>query len=311
MAGWQLGLDAFAARLAARFATKASRFRCALGAGLALATIGVLTVGAGTAGFADDLFGALGNLFQMQPASPQYAQQGTVGYATAQSRTVRRHRSHLARRRGDEIKSQVKLAFHHDQSAHLGRKSMCVRLCDGFAFPIGTYHGEEDRPAHEATCQSECPGARTALYVLPNGSDQIGDAIDVKSGRNYSQMPAAFHYTTFLQDACTCHPREGNRISSLLHDFTLRRGDAVMTKAGLRVFHGGDHFPHRQGDFVALARSRDIEKGRRDAFHAIERASLGSKSSIGQRRTPSTAQSAASGARPATAALEKQASLTP
>ena len=296
MAGWKLGLDAFAARLAGRFATKASRFRCAVGAGLALAIVGVVTVGAGTAGFADDLFSALGNLFGVQQSAPQYAQQGSVGYSAAQSRVMRRQRAHLARRRLDEAKPQVKLALHHEKSARLGHKSMCVRLCDGFAFPIGDYRGEEDRPAHEAACQSQCPGARTALYVLPNGSDQIGDLIDAKSGRNYSQMPTAFHYTTFLQDACTCHPREGNRISSLLHDFTLRRGDAIMTKSGVRVFHGSGHF----------------QNGRRDAFHAIERASLNAKPNVVQLRQPHTVDNAAPGsAPPATAPHDKQASLTP
>ena len=308
MAAWKAGLDAFAARLAGRFATQASRFRYAVVAGFALATIGVVTIGAGTTGFADDFFGALGNLFQMQTTYPQYAQQGSVGYSGSRASNPRRQRPHVARR-ADE--SKPKLAVHHDQPVRLGRKSMCVRLCDGFAFPVGTYRGEEDRPAHEATCQSECPGARTALYVLPNGSDQIGDAIDVRSGRNYSEMPGAFRYTTFLQDACTCHPREGNRISSLLRDFTLRRGDAVMTASGVKVYHGGDHFPHRPGDFVALAQSRDIGNGRRDAFHAIERASFGGKPMV-QRHPAATAQNATPGsAPPATAPLERQASLAP
>ena len=311
MAGWKPRLDAFAARLAGRFETKASRFRCAVVAGLAITTLGTLTLGTGTLGFADDFLGSLGTLFGAQQTAPQYAQHSSVGYAHVQARAMRRQRSRTARRAPEEKKPQVRLAMHRSRPVGAGRMSMCVRLCDGFAFPVGTYHGDEDRTVHEATCQSECPGARTALYVLPNGSDQISDAIDVKSGRNYSQMPAAYHYTTFLQDACTCHPREGNRVSSLLHDFTLRRGDAIMTGAGFKVFHGGDHFPHRQADFVALAQSHDIQTARRGTFHAIERASLGSKTNLVQRRVPLPAQAAAPGSAPlATAPLEKQASLS-
>ena len=308
MSGWNLVDSAFGKRFAGRFATKATRFRLAVTAGLALATVGVVTVGAGSAGFADDFFGALGNLFQTQPAYPQYSQSAPQQSYRAASRSVRHSSLHLARHRPNETKSLIKPALsRHEQPVRLGRKSMCVRLCDGFAFPIGTYHGDEDRTPHEATCQSECPGARTALYVLPNGSDQIGDAVDVKSGRNYSQMPAAFHYTTFLQDACTCHPHEGNRISSLLHDFTLRRGDAVMTKTGFKVFHGDGRFPHRQNDFVALEHSRDIQNNRRATFHSIERASAPIPF-IAQIRPSKAAHDAQS---TGTDGLEKQASLTP
>ena len=159
---------------------------------------------------------------------------------------------------------------------------MCVRLCDGFTFPVGAYHGEGDRPAHEATCQSQCPGARTALYVMPIGSDTVGEAVRVATGQSYSALPDAFHYTAVLSDACSCHPQSGSRIKSLLHDFTLRRGDSVMTGHGLQVFHGGDHYPFTRKDFMALARSPDVHAGDRQLLHAIERASLGRSSIVAE-----------------------------
>jgi hypothetical protein len=140
---------------------------------------------------------------------------------------------------------------------------------------MGLYRGEGDHGAQDSLCHASCPDADTALYVLPAGSDKIADATRAGTGRNYSELPDAFHYTTVLDDACTCH-KGGTmgRTLSLLRDLTLRRGDAVMTTGGFRVFHGGRRFPYRREDFVALSRSHDIRQTDRATFGAIERASL-------------------------------------
>ena len=290
--------------LARRFAVPAARFRCAVGTGFILAAVGAGSMAAGGIGRADDLFSAFGGLFSGLTPSPQYGQshagQTYAGqdYATQGYEPHHRRQPRTARRSPGAPHAALRLAAAHEAPVRLGRKSMCVRLCDGFAFPVGTFNGDADRASHEATCQAECPGAQTALYVLPNGSDALADAVEARSGRAYSKIPAAFHYTTFLEDSCSCHPSGGGRLASLLHDFTLRRGDAVMTASGVRVFHGG-HLPYRPTDFVKLERSRDVASGRRATFHAIERASLSSPARL---------------ARPATIAaapLQKQASLAP
>ena len=198
-----------------------------------------------------------------------------------------------------------------DGPVELGRRSVCVRLCDGFAFPVGAYHGEEDRASHEATCRSECPGAATALYVVPSGADSMDDAVRVGTDKNYSDLPYAFHYTTVLSSACSCHPPEGSRIKSLLRDFTLRRGDAVMTSAGFKVFHGATRFPYKRTDFVKLEQSRDIRKGDRATFREIERASLMSAPNVVAHTAQTGSERPAASGRASIGGLEHQASLTP
>ena len=270
-------------RVAGLFATRPSRFKLAVSCGFVIAAVGILDVGLGNRpGFAQqwNIFG--GSSFFGQPA-PQPL---TVQRAPRHERRRRssaygegtRHRVANESRAASRPRREAKLDERSDQG-HSGpmsssRISMCVRSCDGFSFPIGVYHGEQDRQAHEATCEAECPGAQTSLYVLPAGAETIGDAISVKSGQAYSALPRAFHYTTALSKACSCHASSGSRIASLLHDYTLRRGDAVMTKHGLQVFHGASHFPFRPVDFVALTKSRDIRNADRAAFHAIEKASF-------------------------------------
>ena len=292
---------------AARLASPAARFRLAVTAGFLVSAIGFTTVVISDQdGIADDWFGA-GGIFGLQQAAEQPQPQSGLGGWLAPRRRAR-HR--VAKVESAKFMRAVERARSEDGPVELGRRSMCVRLCDGFAFPVGAYHGDQDRAAHEATCHSECPGATTALYVLPSGSDTMDDAVRVGTDKNYSELPYAFHYTTVLSSACSCHPQEGNRVKSLLHDFTLRRGDAVMTKAGFKVFHGGDRFPYRRNDFVKLEQSRDIRKGDRATFREIERASLMSAPNIVAQTVPAKPTTPPSKTA-TTRGLEHQASLTP
>ena len=286
-------IDDVRARVGRLFASKASRFRLAVSCGFVVAAVGAVSLGFGDRpGFAQE-FGGMSGFFggdssffgqpTQQPITvqrePHYrsrrAQRASL-YDRIEQHHLKRAVLHRVPRDNPvrEAKADTRLDQAHGGPMTLNRVSMCVRTCDGFAFPVGAYHGEQDRASHEATCQSECPGAQTALYVLPAGADTLGEAMSVKSGKAYSALPQAFHYTTVLSDACTCHAKSGGRIASLLHDYTLRRGDAVMTGHGFQVFHGASHFPFKPKDFVALAQSRDIRDGNRAAFHAIERVSL-------------------------------------
>ena len=271
------------------FASKAARFQLAVTAGFAVAAIGFLTIVVGdqngfAEGFLESLFGGqslFGQAPQYQTASrPIPAPYRHVAYKTS------------AHRHSDRVKA-IRFASAQDGNdaepiaVSSGTHSVCVRLCDGFTFPLGAYRGESDRASHEATCHSECPGAQTALFLLSPGSEQITDAVNARTGKPYSSLPDAFHYTTVLDEACTCHPAAGNRIKSLLHDFTLRRGDAVMTARGFRVFHGAEQYPFRRRDFVALNKSPDIRNETRATYKAIERASLqGAPTVVAQQPAP-------------------------
>lgn len=298
----------FVSRLASTIASPANRFRLAVTAGFLIAAVSFSTIVVSDQdGIADDWFGAGGIFGLTQPVEQAQPQRQAASGWLAPHHRAHRHAKAEPAKFMRSVERAHSLAT-TDGPVELGRRSMCVRLCDGFAFPVGAYHGEDDRAAHEATCRSECPGAATALYIVPSGSDSMDDAVRVGTDKNYSELPYAFHYTTVLSSSCSCHPQEGNRIKSLLHDFTLRRGDAVMTKAGFKVFHGGNRFPYRRNDFVKLEQSRDIRNGDRATFREIERASLISSPNILAQTVPAKPVPAKTAA---TRGLEHQASLTP
>jgi hypothetical protein len=151
-------------------------------------------------------------------------------------------------------------------------RSVCVRLCDGFFFPVAPVSGRTDLADHEAACESNCPDAPTALYIEPSGSDKIEDAVST-SGVPYTALPVALRSRTALDNTCACHRATTRGYGyALLHDFTLRRGDAVMTPTGFMVFQGRKRLPFVRRDFLALSQA-PMANDNRAALLAMERAS--------------------------------------
>lgn len=140
----------------------------------------------------------------------------------------------------------------------MGRRAVCVRLCDGYHFPLGAVRGAGDARAQAGMCQSLCPGAPARVYVMPAGSEKIEEATSL-DGRRYDRLPVAFRHASTRDDTCSCRPVDvsaGSPLMSLLDDLTMRRGDAVMTAKGVRVFKGATRWPLRQRDFVRVGQSK-------------------------------------------------------
>ncbi|HZP21770.1 MAG TPA: DUF2865 domain-containing protein [Bauldia sp.] len=84
-------------------------------------------------------------------------------------------------------------------------RTVCVRTCDGYFFPISQASIASRFSADADACRAACPGAPTALYVQPNPSGDP-DAMTTPDGEPYSALPAAFRYRREFVAACTCHP---------------------------------------------------------------------------------------------------------
>jgi len=116
------------------------------------------------------------------------------------------------------------------------RHPVCVRLCDGFFFPLGAYSSRVAGAEALATCRALCPATGVALYYLPGQSDGIEDAVDA-SGASYATLPTAFRYRSGVAPTCSCRAA-GEAGLAYWRDPTLRSGDAIMTAAGAVVFRG-------------------------------------------------------------------------
>lgn len=136
-----------------------------------------------------------------------------------------------------------------------GATLACVRRCDGSFFSVGhltTYSLD----AQESLCKAQCPNAEVQLYMIPPGGDGIGSAVSLQ-GKPYSKMPNALRYTKEYDAACTCRGRTSQaQLVALKKDFTMRRGDAIMTENGLKIFLGAYHWPYTDADFQVLDKAK-------------------------------------------------------
>ncbi len=148
-----------------------------------------------------------------------------------------------------------------------GHDPVCVRLCDGFFFPLPT--AASDAVSQGAACNSLCPDAPTEVFYR-NGADRIEGSLSA-AGKPYSALPVSLRYRSTANETCSCH-REVVAYAPL-KDATLRRGDAIMTPAGFMVFRGVEGGPHQAADFSALA-AAGLASSEKAPLQAMERASL-------------------------------------
>ncbi len=154
----------------------------------------------------------------------------------------------------------------------LARRSVCVRTCDGYFFPVANLNHKSDIATHQAICNSLCPDSETKLFVIPNGSENIDEAKEAHGDELYSQLMAKIKSSDAKPAACGCHSTAGAPVDNkaVLNDPTLRAGDTVVTNSGVRVFKGGA-YPYKSTDFLSLAESRDVPVAKRGALAAIDR----------------------------------------
>ncbi|MEQ1712797.1 MAG: DUF2865 domain-containing protein [Hyphomicrobium sp.] len=83
-------------------------------------------------------------------------------------------------------------------------RTLCVRTCDGYYFPIANAVSRSRFMRDAAQCRASC-GDDARLFYHPAGSDNVSTMLDL-AGRSYLRMPTAFKYRKSLTDGCSCRP---------------------------------------------------------------------------------------------------------
>jgi Protein of unknown function (DUF2865) len=111
-------------------------------------------------------------------------------------------------------------------------RTICVRTCDGYYYPISFATTQDRFRDDEQTCQRTCPAAEVSLYTYHNPGEEVTQAVSL-NGRFYSELPTAFSYRKTVNPACTCRkPGESwadALKSSIGVDDTVAPGDVVVT----------------------------------------------------------------------------------
>jgi hypothetical protein len=226
-------------------------------------------------GLFEELFGSP---HRQRLVEPLYYAPREHGWRVSRRHHARRYAHHVQRarlaRRHVPVDGRQLAAAHPApaQSIALGRRSVCVRTCDGYFFPVAALNHNSEIPSHQASCDTLCPEAETKLFVMPAGSENIDEATAARGGELYSQLVARIKASDAKPASCGCHSAAGNPIdsSAVLKDPTLRPGDTVVTAQGVRVFKGGA-YPFKSSDFMSLAETRDLPIEKRGALAAIDR----------------------------------------
>jgi hypothetical protein len=110
-------------------------------------------------------------------------------------------------------------------------RTLCVRECDGFYFPISNATTESQFQEDDAKCRSQCAAPAQLFY---HRSDQDVDQMVSLAGRPYSQSPNAFRNRKVYIRGCSCNQNEYSREEIAKSEEALKtskRADATNGKA--------------------------------------------------------------------------------
>lgn len=93
-------------------------------------------------------------------------------------------------------------------------RTLCVRTCDGYYFPISFSTTSDFFERDQQACSNMCPASESHLYYYRVPDQQSEDMVSL-SGEPYSALPTAFLYrkqgVNQSNQACTCgRPREAS-----------------------------------------------------------------------------------------------------
>jgi Protein of unknown function (DUF2865) len=82
-------------------------------------------------------------------------------------------------------------------------RTVCVRSCDGYYFPISFATVPARFADDEKTCKALCPAADASLFTYRNPGEDMHSAVSL-NGQAYSSIPNAFAYRQKFNPTCSC-----------------------------------------------------------------------------------------------------------
>ena len=121
-------------------------------------------------------------------------------------------------------RASLQAALETDEKGY-GYRTICVRSCDGFYFPISSNASQRRLTLDADLCRSSCPNAETALYLVPIGQD-AEMAVSVEGHTPYPTLANAFKYRRGVDPSCSCR-KQGQSWSE-----TLAEAERLLVQSG-------------------------------------------------------------------------------
>jgi hypothetical protein len=86
-------------------------------------------------------------------------------------------------------------------------RTLCVRLCDGYYFPVSFSTLPSHFPQDAEVCTSKC-AAPTELYYYPNPGGSVDQSVALTTQEAYTNLRSAFRYRKEFVNGCSCKEAE-------------------------------------------------------------------------------------------------------
>ncbi len=83
-------------------------------------------------------------------------------------------------------------------------RTLCVRSCDGYYFPISFSTRRDRFEEDEQACSQMCPASEVSLYFHSMPSQDSEEMVSFRTEEPYAAMPNAFSYRKAVNPDCTC-----------------------------------------------------------------------------------------------------------
>jgi hypothetical protein len=122
-------------------------------------------------------------------------------------------------------------AADYPQVGGSGYRTLCVRTCDGYYFPISYSTSPARFAEDEQTCQKLCPATEAVLYSHRNPGEEVAQAV-ANNGRAYKDLANAFRYRREFVASCSCKQAGQTWADAMAQtkDSTVERGDIIVTE---------------------------------------------------------------------------------
>jgi hypothetical protein len=147
-------------------------------------------------------------------------------------------------------------------------RTLCVRTCDGYYFPISYSTTRKHFGADQATCQQLCPAGDANLYYHALGTQGPEDMLSLE-GAPYTALPGAFRYRAALDGSCTCgRPAEAGALFATATGIDPI-GHAARPRSRPATGEDPETLANRAGGFVPGALERHIAASEPETTRAV------------------------------------------
>jgi hypothetical protein len=150
-------------------------------------------------------------------------------------------------------------------------RTVCVRLCDGFYFPINDRSQPGNFLAEEKACRSSCAVPARLFYRPAPGDDAAN--LTALTGERYADLPNAYRYRAEYVESCACGPKPWSDEAKAVYE--RRAALATRTKAERIVAAGAGETAKLLAEAELVLAERPARSPDAAAPVKLDRAGLG------------------------------------